>query len=367
MSEWRNWHIYYTELDRFIRSCLAPVLDRYSTGLETYFFERHYAGGAHLRVRVRGTSQVLDQFSPGLVREVENYIASYPSLPVTNYSERGSVKLLAMEEDDAEGSDLTYHVNEILSRPYGRLEHRLASNEAAALLEQFLHDAIPLCMAVLNSNRPKLDEGLRLCLLEALLVSGSLSAGCLSFKSHWEGLATFYCSEQLVTRILARYAEQRLRIFHLIAEVKTHYENETICEDQVLDLWRALINQYSARVKAILRAGTPITVQPKSTDEVRAMRASIGENAIDKNPFLRVLWGDERFLASFQCEENLLYPRVLTNLLYNLLSLIGLRFIDKTALCYYAQRGVEEYCNCDLTSMMARTVGHFVNKHRDRV
>lgn len=366
MSQWRNWHIYYTDVDELIKCCLAPVLKGYRNDLETYFWERHYAGGPHLRLRIRGRGEALDRISSHLVDEVESYMASRPSLPISHYSEEGSAKLLAMEDDDSEGSDLSYRVNKILSRPYGRLKHRLASTEAAVLLEDFLHDAIPLSLAVLNSRRPKLEEGLRLCLLEALLVNGSLPVGCLSFKSHWEGLAAFYCNERLLDRILTRYTEQRQRIFGLITEVKTRHEQGTVNEDPVLRLWQDLIAQYSERTKAALRTGTPITVQPGSTDEVRAMRESIGREAIERSPFLQVLWRDERFLASFEGEESLLYPRVLINLLYSLLSLIGLRFIDKTALCYYAQRGVEEYFGCDLTSMMAETVDRFVNKYRER-
>lgn len=50
--EWRNYQIYYTDVDRLIVECAAPLTDRLRPATRTAFWERHYAGGPHLRVRV---------------------------------------------------------------------------------------------------------------------------------------------------------------------------------------------------------------------------------------------------------------------------------------------------------------------------
>ena len=51
----------------------------------------------------------------------------------------------------------------------------------------------------------------------------------------------------------------------------------------------------------------------------------------------------------------------------SLISVLGLRFVDKLALCYYAHRIIEEHFNCDLTDILRTTMAFVVNRHKARL
>lgn len=366
MGEWRNYHIYYTDVDRLITECVYPLLSRRDDSLETCFFERHYAGGAHLRVRLRGEAGAVEDAGAELVREAERFIAAHPSEPVENYSPQFAAKLLELEDEPAEPDDLVYRVNEVRSRPYQRLQHRLASDEAASLLADFLHDCMPLAVDIIRAERPKQEQLLRLYFLEARSATGDVRHGCVSFKSHWEGLAMNFSSPALNERIKANYAQQRELIRGLLLEVMAHCDQDTLDSDPVLGPWHELLTRYERRAQAILAQGTHLTFQYSTVDNVRQAREYVEAHMWEESPFLRTLYQDERFMASIQHETDFLLPRVLTNLLYSLLALVGLGMIDKMALCFYAHRIVEDHYGCDLTEILRQTARRIVDKNKHR-
>jgi len=367
MGEWRNYHIYYTNLDKLIIECVHPLLLRRDSELENCFWERHYAGGPHLRVRLKGDDPGVDEVGAELIRETRQFLASHPSTPIDNYSPEAVKKLLSWEDEGVEDEDLVYRLDEILERPYQRVEHRLASDEAAALLEDFLHDSMPLTIAILKSERPKMVEVLRLYFLEALFVSGNLPGGCVSFKSHWEGLAAFFASRHgLNERIKENYLKKRDTIIELMLEVKGAYDSGSIEKDPILRHWHDLMQRNRARTKAILDSGQHVTKQATNLEEARWSKQYMEERKLEHNPFLNTLWSDERFMASIQYEYSMLWPRVLTNLLYSLAAVVGLKLIDKMTLCYYAHRAAEDYFECDLTDILKETVKEIIDKNKHR-
>lgn len=367
MSEWHNYQIYYTDTDQLILDCIYPVLAKYDDQLETSFWERHYAGGPHVRVRLRGATEAVARVGDELITEARRYMFSYPSKPLNNYSSGVAQRLMEMEGEAAEPDDLVYRVNEIRERPYQRLSHHLASDDAVDLLEQFLHDCMPLAVAILTANQPKHDQMLRLYFLEALFVSGDLPRGSVSFKSHWEGFATSLATGELSTRVRRNYEEQRETIKKIMLDVKTHYDNHTLDSDPVLKYWYAILQNTGKSAETTLKAGKHLTFQMTSTDEVRLAWQSLTMQKADENPFLRTLYDDERFMACIQYEPRMLVPRVLTNLLYSLVAVVGLKAIDKMALCYYAHKAVEDHFGCDLIQILQETIKSVVDEHGHRL
>lgn len=367
MKEWRNYHIYYGDLDRLIVECVHPVFMRDAQSLEKCFWERHYAGGSHLRVRLYGTSDVINTVGSELTAEATSYMARLPSSPRTSYTPEFAAKMAEMEDELAQPEDFVYRVNEILERPYQRLNHRLASDEAATLLEDFLNDCMPLAMAILQTPLPVLEQMLRLYFAEALFVSGDLPRGCVSFKSHWEGLAMNFSNRQLNERIESNYARVHDRIHELMLNVKEHYDQNTFNDDPILQGWFELLKRYRERTRAVLESGKHITFQYDTIDKVRQARQRFEEHMWQDSSFLRTLYDDERFLALVQYEPAFLRPRVLTNLLYKLVTLVGLNMIDKMALCYYAHRIVEDHFKCDLTEILEQNIECVVTKYSHRL
>lgn len=363
MGNWRNYHIYYSDLDRLIVECVYPVLERHDEHLENCFWERHYAGGSHLRVRLLGADDDVSKAASELVAGATSYMTQFPSAPQTNYSSQLANKMVEMEDETSHPDDLVYHVNEIHERPYQRLQHRLVSDEAAHLLEDFLHDSMPIVVAMLRAPLPKLEQMLRLYFADALFDFKDLPRGSVSFKSHWEGLAMKFSNPRLNERIESNYAQKCERIRELMLGVKEHFDNNTLENDPILKGWVDLLRRYSERTEAVLESGQHITAQYGTLENVRLARQDFEEHRWKDSSFLRTLYGDERFLALVQYEPNFLVPRVLTNLLYRLLSLLGLNVIDKMALCYYAHAIVEDHFKCDLTEILKKNMENLVSKH----
>lgn len=363
MGDWRNYHIYYSEIDRLIVECVYPVMERHDEHLENCFWERHYAGGTHLRVRLLGADDDISRAASELIASATSYLKQFPSAPQANYSPQLATRMVEMEDEASHPDDLVYHVNEIHERPYQRLQHRLVSDEAARLLEDFLHDSMSIVAAVLKAPLPKLEQMLLLYFVDALLDAKDFPHGSVSFKSHWEGLAMKFSNPRLTERIESNYAQKRERIRELMLSIKEHFENNTLDTDPILKGWVEILKRYGERTRTVLESGQHITPQYGTIENVRLAKQDFEAHMWKDSSFLRTLYGDERFLALVQYEPNFLVPRVRTNLLYRLLSLLGLNVIDKMTLCYYAHKIVEDHFECDLTTILEKNMENMVSKH----
>ncbi len=366
-TSWRNYHIYYSDLNELILDCVYPLLQKYDARLDTFFWERHYAGGPHLRVRLRGYAEALEPVCEDFLAEVRHYLAMNPSKPLSNYSSDSVKSMLEMEGEETLGEGLDYRVNEVAAVPYQRLHHRLASDEAARLLEDFLHSSMPLVAAILRSHRPVREEVLRLYFAHALIVTGEVPRGCVAYKSHWEGFASHFSIRALISRIENQYERDRDQIREIMLSVDRDYRRNSFDRDPVLGRWQALSGQYGARAMAILRSGDQITHQAKSVEEVRTARKAIMESMVEDSDFIRTLFRDERFLALIQFHHDFLWPRVITNLLYQVVAAAGLPMIEKMAMCYFAHRAAEDYWKCDLVAILEETIQTVINEHSARI
>jgi hypothetical protein len=367
MTEWKNYQIYYGDLDRLITECVYPLLQPLAPKLEKCFFERHYAGGTHLRVRMNGDAALLEAAAAEFMEPVKRFLEAYPGEPSVKYSPELARQMLEMENEEHAPEDLVYRVNEICERPYQRLRHRLASDQAAFLLEDFLQDCMPLVDAILRAPSSKAEELLRLYFLQALFVGGEISRGSVSYKAHWEGFAAGFRSRTAVDRIRSDYDRDREQIRELMLGVKQTLERERHGTDPVLGKWHALLLVYRQRAKEALDRGDQITRQPEDVATVREAKQAVMANMREDSAFLRSLFDDERFMALFQFDHSLLWPRILTNLLYILVAAVGLNMIERMALCYFASRCVEDYCRCDLTVTLQETIRNVVAEHGHRV
>src|SRR5687767_64425 len=97
MNEWRAYHIYYSDVDRLIIDCVHPFFQHWEDRIERRSWERHYAGGPHLRIRLRGSVAELAHAGNELAAWVGSFLARYPSQDVGNYSAERAAKLLEWE------------------------------------------------------------------------------------------------------------------------------------------------------------------------------------------------------------------------------------------------------------------------------
>ena len=360
MAEWRAYHVYYTNTDRILLECIAPLLHCLERDVELCFWERHYAGGPHIRVRFHADPASLNSVSTQFLAAVENYLELFPSETISGYSADDARRLLEMEGEAYQPDDLTYRTNAVCQRPYQRLNSRYIQGKGLELLHEFMHDSNPLSEAILKDPTAKLDHLLRMYFLNALFATGSLVHGSVSYKSHWSGFAASFTNPELPERIRASFETQQEAIISTMLEVQRRYKARDFSSDPALQQWFGLLQRYGEKAMAILRSGEQISMTMTS-EEIRKYRESFAQKS-GSNEFMMVLLEDERFIAAFRHEAALAWPRVLTNLLYMVIPTLGLTVLDRMALCYFAHCAVELHFQCDLTDTLRSTIAAVLSK-----
>jgi len=367
MSERRQYRIYYGDLDRLLLECVQPLLERATPVLSHRFWERHYAGGTHLRVTLRGDHDRVHEVGALLNDAARSFMASHPSPDATTYSAERVADLLRQEGDDLELEDLRYRNNTVELWPHPAQRARYLTPDAVILAEDFRHDTMTLAGRILASATPRRDAMLQLYFLNAILVGhDSLPEGAVSYKSHWEGFAATFVSVELLDRIRGSYTSHRESILGLLREVVERWDQHTIADDPNLAAWQSLFQRYAARIRATLAEGRHVTRQPATPEGARQLREELYTIVRRDSEFVRALWSDERFMASLQFNRGFIVARVLTNLLYTLLAAVGLHAIDRMSLCYYAHRAAEDHYGCNLTDILQGNIEAIVRSHADR-
>lgn len=355
MSEWRNYHVYYTNIDRLLLECVAPLLRAPRTSLMC-FWERHYAGGPHVRVRFQGEPAELDKVSATFVPAIESYLALHPCDPISDYSSDNARQMLELENEPCEPEDLEYHVNVIRQRPYQRLQSRIGGDKGLELLHEFLRDSNPLAEEIVRNAGARHDSLLRLYFLNALGTHGNIVQGAVSFKSHWSGYAAFFQSRAVIERIRSSFEEQKDKVISAMLEMQDAYSRRKF-SDRTPEEWLALLLRFDKKAEEALRSGATIN-STMTEDEIRNFRAYLEGNALERSEFMQALVADERFLPAFRNQPGFARNRVLTNLLYMMVPAAGLSVLDKMALCYFTHRAVEIHFQCDLTDVLKNTIAN---------
>jgi hypothetical protein len=357
MNEWRSYHVHYSDVDRLIVDCAHPFLERWEGRLARRSWERHYAGGPQLRIRLCGPTSEVAAAGRELSAWVEEFLSRNPSPDLAGYSEERAARLLEWEETPAlAGADLRYRNNVLEEHAYPPAADVYTSREAAALMEDFRHDVLPLATRMLMDTRPRREALLRLYFLQALEVAGELAGGSVSYKSHWEGFASCFKSLDVIERVKATYQTNRDHIQTLLDEVAGLHAGGHIAEDRDLAEWQRLLTLYGRRANRILKTRAHITRQAADPADAARMRRQAESHFLRKSEFVSAFWANDVFLASLQHEPAFLVPRILINLLYTLVVGTGLKPIDKFALCHFAYRAAEERSHCDLTDILKRTI-----------
>lgn len=369
---WLAYHVFHTDVERVIGEVIAPWRVA-AVAVERRYWERHYAGGRHVRVRLRGQPASLAEAGLALERAVAAFLAASPGAIDPGYSPARAAQLLARERGQVDATDLTYRTNVCERHAYAGPETTYPSPEARELAITFRHDVMPVAEAVLAAPVPRLELALALYAVQAQVACGDdLREGFVSAKSHWEGFAAAFPAEVAVERVRETYARHRDGARRVIESVECWTRDgaaEVVAPlggAALLGAWRALLTTYATRVTALLAEGVRLTDQPSTPAHAREVRAQVHRRMSRDSAFIQTLWADERFMASVQFEPAFLVPRMLVNLFYMLLPLVGLNPIDKMAVCYFAHRTIEERDGCDLNDILRRNIAAVSAAHAHR-
>ena len=153
MASWNNYHVYYTNINELILSCIEPFFSLQKWPGMQYFWERHYAGGAHLRLRFTASPACIHQFDKALMSHVQMFLQTRPSVPVNTYSVDKCREMLVLDGEDPSADDYRYRVNEIRPVPYQRFTQAAPSHATVAMIEEFLQDVRSLAVWVISRAR----------------------------------------------------------------------------------------------------------------------------------------------------------------------------------------------------------------------
>ncbi|MEM9556683.1 MAG: lantibiotic dehydratase C-terminal domain-containing protein [Acidobacteriota bacterium] len=366
MNAWRALYLHTTDLDRLVLDFLHPFFARHGMELRRAVWERHSAGGPHLRVRIEGTPEALERVGTALYAEATAYFAAHPSGDLETYSPERSRALLEREGASYDDDELVYRNNEVVERPWPPPVSAFLSPEAADLVDDFHNELGPLEHAILADTRPRREVALRLYFLHAHLVTGDVLTGSVSWKSHWEGFFSTFPSAELLERIGQSYEASREWIRGHLHEVDALASEGRLAEDPILAGWAALMHRYEARVRRELEAAHVFTFQAGSSDEAASLRSTMQQHLVRDSRFVRTFWSDDRFLTSIGDEIAFQVPRVLVNLFYHLVARVGLSPLDKMALCHHVTRAVEEDRGRDLQEVLEHNIAAVIERRAPR-
>ncbi|MEM9293597.1 MAG: hypothetical protein AAGD01_18095 [Acidobacteriota bacterium] len=257
---------------------------------------------------------------------------------------------------DPAKEDLAYRNNQIIEGEYPIHREVFESDHAAELVDDFRHDVMPLVTAILRNPACRWRSVLQLYFVHPIASAGELKAGSVSWKSHWEGFAAGVSSKEIVERIRHDYEVKRPQILEILQEIVDLEARQELPRHPQLGPWWQLIRGYRERVHRELAAGIRFTYQPQDEEEARESgKSAIGRMERDSE-FVRTMWSSERFLTAMQHEPSFLAPRVMVNLFYSVLPMLGIRPIDKMTFCHHVHRAVEEHYGCDLLDVFRGTV-----------
>lgn len=366
--QWRSLHAYSSKTEPMLIEVVGPFFENHAGKLLHGFWERHYAGGPHLRIRLLASPEHAEKLTSELRLSLERWMANQPSVAISDYNPEHAAALLAREGINPAAEDLTYRNNVVTEGRYPEAGKMFASDAARKLIEDFRAARGSLAIEILKSPQPRHEIAYKLYLSLALHVgSGSYARGSVSFKSHWEGFFATFSDERVLERVAANYQTRRTRLLSIAEKLQQQWEAGGFMDDPLLLRWCSLLQEMYSKVTALLESGEVLIAHASSTEEVAAYRERFfAENVRRHSAFVEALWADERFMTSLRDDLLFQRPRALVNLLYDLLAALGLTPLEKMALCHHTFRAAEEICACDLNQLLQRNISAVIERHAAR-
>ncbi len=348
MSKWLNFHVYYSDIDRLVLECIDPLMQRIEADCERCFWERHFAGGRNVMLRVLPKSRKKKKLREEILGVVKEFLDASPSKDQQDYDPEMIRILLLSESEEPEQYDLSYRNNVVMEAPYDREKSKFASEDAILLQEYFYSDVSPLVVSILGSGADRMTEVLKLYFLHALMLKGNYPEGCISFKSHWEGFLKG-CKKHEMNSFLQNidtfFQQKREEIFSLMLFVKDCYDRKDFSSDPTLNYWYSIESKYLALAEDWLKDGKKICISWNEEDIER--NAELVPEYSEYSDFLATMYQNREFMLSMINDIPFNRNRILTNLLYLVVNAVGLPALKKFLLCFLSHKAVEDYYDCD--------------------
>ncbi len=256
-----------------------------------------------------------------------------------------------LDEENPSDDDLLYKVNHIVRVKYERPPVTARLPYTVGIIEDFLRDIRSLAIEQVAHSTDLRTRVLDLFFLHAVLVAGSLPRGCVTYKSHWSGFAATTRQRALVDAVRRSYIANKAAIMRSLERSTQMRLGGLTSDHALLAEWPELLSRYLVRADRHIATGAPLLPKVASASELADRRLWLQHNVIEPNAFLKELYRHADTFFILGQHPSVLKARVATNLLYLLTSAVGLTYLDKMSLCYFASAAVEEAYSCDLTDL----------------
>jgi|GEM_PF-565629 len=349
-APWQSLHLYYFDKkkDALFLDCLRPLRDELARrGAEALFFERHWRGGPHVRIRFRAEDDAFrGELFPMIDAHVHAFLAVHPSRRVLDEATaRAQHELLAAFELDAEPYTPLRADNSLELVPYAPSLQLYRAAAAVALMEDFSVASVPLLFDIVAASRD--DQSARMAIAMRLLLAyadglAGIERGylfCRSYLEKYLGTGT-PDPEAARAKFRAAYEARREAVQAIIAGTAADLASGAP-SDPILAQWRALHGDYAARARTLIDAGVPLAWGP---DSARELDTSIWTTKFwqHKTEYLERMYANDALRARMNGGAFHQTHMVLVNYLYRLLAAAGITGGEKFVLFALVAYGVEE-------------------------
>lgn len=351
----KNINIYYGDLNRLITDCVTPEMEKRSSQISSWFWERGCIGGRHLKVRWIPRTDMLIDIETDLLKNFQDYILCHPSNPPLTYNLEAGKKLAKTEHRLVSEDELKFRLDCAVSEPYTRTFDENSSDDTIDLLHYFLADTREFCTRNMPSeNGQKVLFVMQLMVVFAVVQFDNVAEGCITFRAHWDNYELFFKPQTLAQRIKQHYKTNRHQINEIVGDILERYEKGALENDPEFVEWMEIVKKYRNIVYQKYLAGVTLISQPINEDDVIGTSDLLSnvESESRAKHFLSRLFDQTNYLGGLVNNPGLQITRITVNLMYHLFTNLGLSSFQRMSCTYFVLRSVEDIFNIDLADVL---------------
>jgi hypothetical protein len=355
-------NIYYGNLDKLITECVTPAMDSLSSEIRLWFWERACIGGKHLKVRWREKSENRPVVGEKLIRVFSEFQSKNPSRLSAVYHPSAVQRLIETEKRNVTQDELEQKTDCAVSMPYERQPDDDASDELIEILHCFLNDTREFCTKIILSEADRKLLGLQLIAVFAIEQFGDLENGCITFRAHWDNYENWFKPSILPERIKEHYASNKAEFHKIVNEIMTLHQNGELDSNPVYAEWIRILRKYRLLVHRKQEEFVVFVPNPTTPQGVIATSNYLNEQNTDSRSeeFLRRLYSEPDYLGSLSVNKGLQMTRVMVNLIYHVISNLGISAFQRMSFCYFLHRSVEEILDIDIIDKLDEQMKNYL-------
>jgi len=297
---------------------------------------------------------------------VSEFLLKNPSKNSVVYNSSAVKRLIETEKRNVSEEEIEQKTDCVVEMPYERKADEDASEELLDLLHGFLNDSRKLCTGIISSGVDLNLTGLWLTGIFAIEQFGSLEAGCITFRAHWDNYENWFKPSVLPERIKQHYESNKTEFHKIVKEIMEQGKTGELLYNPIYAEWIGIIQRY--RVLIVAKQDEGVVFMPGATTPQGVIDTNNYLNQQDtqsrSEQFLRRLYSEPDYLGSLGVSRDLQETRIMVNLVYHVISNLGISAYQRMAYCYFLHRSVEEVLNIDILDKLDEQMKTYLSENR---